>query len=87
MALNKNTVSGKMKEVKGQVREQWGKATNDPKQVIKGNAEQAVGKAQQGVGELKERAKTSVIDAVDKAKGRDRETYTDDPMATNKRTI
>lgn len=65
----KDDVSGKVKEVKGQIREQWGKSTNDPKSVIKGNAEQAIGKAQQAAGDLKDKAKKTVIDTVDKIKG------------------
>lgn len=70
----KDNVSGKVKEVKGQIREQWGKATNDPKSVIKGNAEQAIGKAQQATADLKDKAKKTVIDTVEKIKG-------DKPMA------
>lgn len=66
----KDDVSGKVKEFKGQIREQWGKTTNDPKAVIKGNAEQALGKAQQAAGDFKDKTKASVIDTVDKIKGK-----------------
>lgn len=89
MGIDKNTVSGKIKEVKGQVREQWGKMTNDPKQVIKGNAEQAIGKTQQAVGDLKEKTKTAINEGIDRVKNPDKferpQPAVVDPMAINKK--
>lgn len=89
----KDDVKGKVKEVKGKVREQWGQATNDPKQVIKGNIEQGLGKAQQAVSDLKDKASKTFNDTVAKVKNPENGTYDRevpgvvDPMASNKRNI
>lgn len=71
----KEDIKGKAKEIKGKVREQWGQATNDPKQVIKGNVEQGVGKAQQAWSDAKDKASRTFNDTVAKAKNPEDPTF------------
>lgn len=80
MTINKDTVSGKVKEVKGQIREKWGQVTNDAGSVIQGNAEQVAGKAQQGYGNAKENLKEGVINTIEKAKEITRPDQTPDEL-------
>ena len=48
--MNADTLKGEWTELKGKVREQWGKLTDDDVKVIGGQAEQLVGKIQQRYG-------------------------------------
>lgn len=53
---NKDTLQGKWKEIKGKVKQTWGKLTDDDLAQIDGRREQLVGKLQQRYGYAKERA-------------------------------
>jgi uncharacterized protein YjbJ (UPF0337 family) len=55
-AMNKDILAGKWKEMKGRVKEQWGKITDDELDRAEGKAEQMVGLLQQRYGYSKERA-------------------------------
>jgi uncharacterized protein YjbJ (UPF0337 family) len=44
--VNQDTLKGQWTQLKGQVREQWGKLTNDDLDQIQGRSEQLVGKIQ-----------------------------------------
>ena len=44
--MNEDTLKGQWLQVKGRVRERWGKLTNDDLDQIQGGAEQLVGKVQ-----------------------------------------
>jgi uncharacterized protein YjbJ (UPF0337 family) len=48
--MNWNQIAGNWKQYKGQVRERWGKLTDDDLEVIRGKREQLVGKIQERYG-------------------------------------
>ncbi len=48
--MNEHTLKGNWKQLKGKVREQWGKLTDDDLDVIDGRREQLVGKLQERYG-------------------------------------
>jgi uncharacterized protein YjbJ (UPF0337 family) len=53
-------LKGQWTQLKGQVREQWGKLTNDDIDQIHGKAEQLVGKIQERYGVAREDAQRQV---------------------------
>jgi len=50
----KNQIAGKMNQVKGDIKMDIGKATNNPKLRVKGAADKAVGVAQEVQGKIQE---------------------------------
>ena len=48
--MNKQTIEGNWMQIKGSVREQWGKLTDDDMDVINGKREQLVGKIKERYG-------------------------------------
>jgi uncharacterized protein YjbJ (UPF0337 family) len=71
--MNKDIFEGKWKEMRGQVKEWWGKLTDDDLDQAAGNAEQIVGLLQQRYGYTRQRAEEEfnrrikdVKEAVDK---------------------
>ncbi|MGL5699900.1 MAG: CsbD family protein [Kluyvera sp.] len=58
--MNKDEVGGNWKQVKGKVKEQWGKLTDDDVTVIEGKRDQLVGKIQERYGYAKDQAKKEV---------------------------
>ncbi len=60
--MNKDQVSGVTDDLKGKVKEEWGKVTNDPATQAEGLKDQAKGKVEKGYGDTKE----DVKDAIDK---------------------
>jgi len=54
--MNWNQIEGKWKEVKGAVKEKWGKLTDNDLDVIAGKRDNLVGKLQQRYGITKEEA-------------------------------
>ncbi len=54
--MNKDVLEGKWKETRGQVKEWWGKLTNDDSERTGGKAEQIVGRRQQRYGYVREYA-------------------------------
>ena len=56
VAMNWDQVEGKWKEYKGNVKEKWGKLTDDDIDAIDGRRQQLVGKIQQHYGLAKEAA-------------------------------
>lgn len=54
--MNKDQLEGNWKQLKGKVREQWGKLTDDDLDVINGRREQLAGKLQERYGYAKEEA-------------------------------
>src|SRR5262249_34804842 len=59
-AMNNDTLKGQWMQVKGKVRERWGKLTNDDLDQIQGQAEQLVGKVQERYGIARDQAKREV---------------------------
>jgi uncharacterized protein YjbJ (UPF0337 family) len=54
--MNRDTLSGQWTQLKGSVREQWGKLTNDDLDQIQGKSEQLVGKLQERYGIARDEA-------------------------------
>ena len=58
--MNQQTLEGKWNQLKGTVREQWGKLTDDDIDKAKGNYEQLVGVIQERYGYARDRAEREV---------------------------
>jgi uncharacterized protein YjbJ (UPF0337 family) len=58
--MNEDTLKGQWTQLKGAVREQWGKLTNDDVDQIQGRTEQLVGKIQQRYGIARDEAEREV---------------------------
>ena len=58
--MNSDQLQGKWKQMKGSVKERWGKLTDDDIDVINGRNEQLVGKIQEKYGIAKEDAQRQV---------------------------
>jgi uncharacterized protein YjbJ (UPF0337 family) len=58
--MNRDTLKGQWMQVKGKVREQWGKLTDDEIDQMQGNAEQLIGKVQERYGRTREQAEQEV---------------------------
>jgi uncharacterized protein YjbJ (UPF0337 family) len=54
--MNRDTLSGQWNQLKGSVREHWGKLTNDDLDQIQGKSEQFVGKLQERYGIARDEA-------------------------------
>ncbi|MDM0046372.1 CsbD family protein [Variovorax dokdonensis] len=60
--MNKDTIEGNWKQVKGKVREQWGKLTDDDFDVIAGKRDQLLGRIQERHGISRDEAEKQVKD-------------------------
>jgi uncharacterized protein YjbJ (UPF0337 family) len=60
--MNSDQLQGKWKQVKGSVKEQWGKLTDDDLDVIAGKQEQLIGRIQERYGITREEAAKQVKD-------------------------
>ena len=58
--MNEDILKGQWTQLKGAVREQWGKLTNDDLDQIQGKGEQLVGKIQQRYGIARDEAQKQV---------------------------
>jgi len=58
--MNSDQLQGKWKQVKGSVKERWGKLTDDDLDVINGKHDQLVGKIQEKYGIAREAAQKQV---------------------------
>ena len=58
--MNVDTIKGQWKQVKGKVKEKWGKLTDDDLNVIDGKKDQFVGKLQERYGYQKDQAEREV---------------------------
>ena len=54
--MNSEQLKGKWKQIKGSVKERWGKLTDDDLDIINGQNEQLVGKIQEKYGVAKDEA-------------------------------
>ena len=52
--MNRDTLKGQWMQLKGKVRQQWGKLTDDDLEKIQGNAEMLAGKVQEYYGKTRE---------------------------------
>ena len=60
--MNKDTVEGNWKQLKGKVKEQWGKLTDDDFDVIAGKRDQLLGRIQERHGISRDEAEKQVKD-------------------------
>lgn len=60
--MNENIAKGNWKQLKGNVKEQWGKLTDDDINVIDGKRDQLVGKIQERMGLAQDEAEKQVSD-------------------------
>ncbi|MDO3720748.1 CsbD family protein [Marinobacter sp. chi1] len=60
--MNKDTIEGNWKELKGKVKEQWGKLTDDRLDEIAGRREQLAGEIQQAYGVTRDEADKQIKD-------------------------
>jgi uncharacterized protein YjbJ (UPF0337 family) len=60
--MNKDKAAGQWKQLKGKVKEQWGKLTDDDLMVLEGDQDQLAGRIQQRYGIAKEEAERQVRD-------------------------
>jgi uncharacterized protein YjbJ (UPF0337 family) len=58
--MNKDTIEGNWTEMKGKIREQWGKLTDDQLDEVKGKWEQLAGVVQQQYGISKDEAEVQI---------------------------
>ncbi len=58
--MNSDQAEGKWKQMKGTLKEKWGKLTDDDLTVIEGNKDQLVGKVQERYGIAKDEAQKQV---------------------------
>ena len=60
--MNRDRVHGQWKQVKGRIKEQWGRLTDDDLDVIAGKRDQLLGRIQSRHGVAKEEAQRQVLD-------------------------
>jgi uncharacterized protein YjbJ (UPF0337 family) len=58
--MNSDTFKGKWKELKGTVKERWGRLTDDDLEVIDGQLDQLTGKVQQRYGIARDEAQKQI---------------------------
>ncbi len=58
--MNEDTLKGQWTQLKGHLREQWGKLTDDDLDQIQGRSEQLIGRIQQRYGVARDEAKRQV---------------------------
>jgi len=58
--MNRDTLKGQWTQLKGQVREQWGKLTDDDLDQVQGQSEQLVGRIQERYGIARDEAQREV---------------------------
>ena len=58
--MNTDQLQGKWKQMKGSIKERWGKLTDDDVDIVNGRSDQLVGKIQEKYGIAKEEAQRQV---------------------------
>jgi uncharacterized protein YjbJ (UPF0337 family) len=67
--MNRDTLKGQWMQVKGKLREQWGKLTDDDVAEVQGNAEQLIGKLQERYGYARDHAERELDRWLDEQRG------------------
>jgi len=67
--MNEDVLKGQWTQLKGKVREKWGKLTADDLDVIQGRAEQLIGRVQERYGVARDEAERQVNKWMSTAKG------------------
>jgi uncharacterized protein YjbJ (UPF0337 family) len=60
--MNEDILKGKWRQLKGEVKSQWGKLTDDDLDRVEGDTEQLIGRVQERYGYQREDAKREVDD-------------------------
>jgi len=68
--MNEDVLKGKWKEIKGGVKEKWGKLTDDDLTQVEGNIEKLLGLLQQKYGYAKDKAEQEYKDFIGRYKER-----------------
>ena len=63
--MNEDIFSGLWKQLKGQVRQQWGKLTDDDLETLGGSKDEVIGRIQERYGWEREKAEKEVNDFFD----------------------
>ena len=58
--MNRDTLEGQWMQLKGKVRQQWGRLTDDEIDRMQGNAEMLIGRIQERYGQSREEAEREV---------------------------
>jgi uncharacterized protein YjbJ (UPF0337 family) len=58
--MNRDTLKGQWMQLKGKIRQQWGKLTDDEIDQLQGNAEQLIGRVQERYGYTRQQAEQEV---------------------------
>lgn len=58
--MNQDTISGQWKQVRGKIKAQWGKLTDDDLTIVEGNVEQLAGRLQERYGIARDEADRQV---------------------------
>lgn len=66
--MNNQILKGNWKQLKGRIKESWGKLTDDEIDQIEGNYDRLVGKLQEKYGYQKDESKRKVDEMLSKAK-------------------
>lgn len=64
--MNKDTIEGNWKQLKGKAQQEWGKLTNDDLDRMDGSREELEGKIQERYGIARDKAKRAVDDFFDR---------------------
>ena len=67
--MNEDVLKGQWKEIKGGVKEKWGKLTDDDLTQVEGNIEKLLGLLQQKYGYAKDKAEQEYQDFIGRYKG------------------
>jgi uncharacterized protein YjbJ (UPF0337 family) len=62
VTVNEDILQGKWAQLKGKIREQWGKLTDDDVDLIAGRSEQLIGRVQERYGLARDEAQRQVDD-------------------------
>ncbi|MEO8402524.1 MAG: CsbD family protein, partial [Gammaproteobacteria bacterium] len=65
MQINQDIVKGKWKEIKGGIKQKWGKFTDDEVAQMQGSYEELLGNVQKKYGYQKEQAKQEIDEFLD----------------------
>jgi uncharacterized protein YjbJ (UPF0337 family) len=60
--MNEDVLKGKWRQLKGEVKSQWGKLTDDDVDRVEGDAEKLIGRVQERYGYQRDEAKREVDD-------------------------
>jgi len=66
--MNTDIIKGKWLQLKGDIRQRWGKLTDDDLDEVHGDAEKFIGKLQERYGYAKDRARKELDEFMDSSK-------------------